>query len=85
MTRGSLTLSLLNVFKPPLQGPLYRESLPPLQGFYIKGLVTPANIVYFRFKTTSLAPPGDAGVRRVCGRKLAWATRDVVQRLISRI
>ena len=55
------------------------------QGFYIKGLVTPANIVYFRFKATSLAPPGDAGVRWACGRKLAWATREVVQRLISRI
>ena len=39
---------------------------------YIKGLVTRDNIVYFRFKATSLAPPGDAGVRSVFGRKNAW-------------
>ena len=41
-------------------------------------MVTPANIVYFRFKATSLAPPGDAGVRRVYGRKQAWTTRCAV-------
>jgi len=49
-----------------------RWSLPSTQGLYIKGLVTLDNIVYFRFKATSLAPPGDAGVRSVFGRKNAW-------------
>ena len=36
-------------------------------GIYITGMVNRENIVYFRFKATSLAPPGDAGVRRAFG------------------